>query len=69
MNSWKPKPRKTKEEMKEFRNACYLTCGYCGYNNERYRLQFFKVCLKCGKSLGDEKTFKRELKKRMDKLK
>lgn len=63
------KKKKNKEQIKIFKDQNYLTCGYCGYNNARQRLEYFKRCLNCGKPLGDKKVFKRELRKRLEKEK
>jgi DNA-directed RNA polymerase subunit RPC12/RpoP len=48
--------RKFKEDKQEFMKKNYLTCKYCGYNNEKARFLQYGVCLKCGKIL-DEKTY------------
>lgn len=63
--AYKPKPN-DKEKTKAFINKIFLKCGYCGYNNERKRLQHFKGCLKCHRPLGDENYFKNKL---LDKIK
>ena len=51
--AYKPK-LKDKEQTKVFVDKVFLRCGYCGYNNERKRLQHFKGCLKCHRPLGDD---------------
>ena len=58
-----------KNEVKLFKDTIYLKCGYCGYNNERKRLEFYKRCLNCNRPLGDKKVFQETLKLEMEKLK
>lgn len=62
---YRPKPN-DKAKAKKFIDSVYLTCGYCGYNNERERLKLFNCCLKCHRPLGDSKYFKEQLLKKME---
>lgn len=55
-----------KKRIENFKNINYCTCGYCGYNNARHRLEYFKTCLKCGKPLGNKKYFKKKLLEKME---
>ena len=59
------KKRKTKEQVEEFKKKTFLQCPYCGYQNEKYRLNFYKACLKCHKPLGDKNYFKNTLLRKM----
>lgn len=57
--------KKSKDEVKKFKIKTFLKCGYCGYQNERGRLNFYKACLKCHKPLGDKNYFKNTLLRKM----
>ena len=57
------------EERKEFVNDLFITCPYCGYNNEKQRLRKYATCLNCGKVLDEKTYFLIQLKKQMDKFK
>ena len=56
------------EIRKNWENQIYITCGYCGYNNERERLERYKACLNCHKPLGDKDYFQKMLSKKMEEL-
>lgn len=49
----------------EFIKKLYVTCEYCGYNNERARFLQFGTCLKCGKVLDKKTYFKIEMLKKL----
>ena len=49
--------KETKKGLKEdFIKSRFITCKYCGYNNDKQRLRQYGTCLKCGKVL-DEKLY------------
>ena len=54
-----------KESKEEFMKNKYITCKYCGYNNERARFLQFGTCLFCGKILDEKTYFKIQMMKRI----
>lgn len=53
------------EVIDNWKNDIFVKCPYCGYNNEKSRLQFYKACLNCHKPLNDKKYFEKKLKEKM----
>lgn len=49
--------KKTFDTKEEFMQENYVTCGMCGYNNEKKRLKKYGVCLNCGEPLDDKAYF------------
>lgn len=56
---------RTKAEVQDFIKEKYITCKYCGYNNEKGRFTQFGVCLKCGKVIDKRAHFKTEMLKKI----
>lgn len=57
--------RRTKEEKEEFVKKLFVTCKWCGYNNERGRFNQYGTCLKCGRILDEKTYFKIEMLKKL----
>lgn len=59
--------RFTKEQRDGFVQNKYITCKYCGYNNEKHRFQNFGYCLCCHKIIDKKIYFVARLKKELNK--
>ena len=54
--------RRTEASIKRFVNERFVTCKYCGYNNEKRRLENYGTCLRCRKIIDGKSYLKRKLK-------
>lgn len=58
--------KKKTETKEEFLQKRYITCKYCGYNNEKARFLKYGKCLFCDKILDEKVYFKIEMLKKIN---
>lgn len=56
----------TKEQRENFVKGKYITCKYCGYNNEKHRFENFGYCLSCNKILDKRVYFVAKMMKELN---
>lgn len=54
--------RRKQENINKFIQERFVTCKYCGYNNEKKRLENYGTCLRCRKIIDGKSYLKRKLK-------
>ena len=57
--------RTFKESKEVFLKKTYITCDFCGYNNEKSRFLKYGKCLKCGHILDNRTYFMIEMMKKI----
>lgn len=53
--------RRTEASIKRFVSERFVTCKYCGYNNEKKRLENYGTCLRCRKIIDGKSYLRRKL--------
>lgn len=54
--------RRTEASIKRFVSERFVTCKYCGYNNEKKRIENYGTCLRCKNIIDGKSYLKRKLK-------